>query len=270
MAAAGGWAAKIMAKPEIKVYPDAQELARAAAQHFAEGAVRAVQRQGHFSVALSGGSTPRAIYALLGGDAYTGLDWSRIHIFWGDERCVPPDHPDSNYRMARESLLDHIAIPKHNIHRIKGEVRPENAGREYDHELRTFFARKGWSADFLGTQTAALRGFQTFDLILLGLGDDGHTASLFPGAPALEVTDRWAIAVDHAQPPPPLVARVSLTLPVINAAAQVTFIVSGGGKTRRLNQVLAPPQSSEPPLPAQLIQPGEGRLLWLVDKDTRG
>ncbi|MEW5871241.1 MAG: 6-phosphogluconolactonase [Chloroflexota bacterium] len=240
---------------EKLVYPDAQSLARATADHFVTQARRAIQQRGRFSVALAGGSTPKAAYTLLTHPEYSSqLAWQQIHIFWGDERCVPPDHLDSNYRMAWEALLRHVPLPPQNIHRMPGELPPHQAAEAYQVELSGFFAFP-----------ASARQHQTFDLVLLGLGPDGHTASLFPGSPALEQTDRWVTAVEHRHPPAPLVDRLTLTLPAINAAAQIVFLVSGAGKAGILAQVLAPPQG-EPRLPAQRVQPASGELLWLLDE----
>jgi 6-phosphogluconolactonase len=230
---------------EIRTYPDAASLARAAAKHFVTLATAAIAARGRFAVALSGGSTPRATYALLASDEFTTrVDWPRVHVFWGDERCVPPDHPDSNYRMAREALLDKIPIPTENVHRIRGELAPDEAAAAYQAELEAVLGAGG-----------------RFDLILLGMGGDGHTASLFRGAAALHEGARWVVAhyVDK------LAAwRVTLTPAAINAAAQVTFVVSGAGKAERLREVLARPYQPDV-LPAQIVRPTDGRLLWLVD-----
>ena len=239
---------------EIQVYPDRDRLALATAEHFARSAAQHTAERGRFSVALAGGSTPKAAYALLASQDFAYLDWRRIHVFWGDERCVSPDHPDSNYRMARQALLDHVSIPAENVHRLQGEIPPKLAAADYEQELYAFFAPK----DALIPQP------RTFDLVLLGMGDDGHTASLFPGSPGLQTTDHWVVAVEHNNPPPPLVTRLSLTLPAINAADQVIFLVAGAKKAVRLKQVLMP-ESGEPSLPAQLVQPISGQLNWLID-----
>ncbi len=254
------------APPKVIVYPDSARLARAAAEHFVEQAARAIRQSGRFSVALAGGSTPKAAYALLASQTYANhLDWEHIHIFWGDERCVPPDHPHSNYRMAWETLLQHVPIPAENIQRMPGELPPEQAVAEYEGALAKFFnGRKGHDRLDHSYPPSTIHVSQSFDLVLLGLGEDGHTASLFPGSPALQVTERWVTVVEHHQPPPPLVDRLSLTLPAINAAAQVTFLVSGADKAARLAQVLSP-ADVQPPLPAQLVRPASGNLLWLVD-----
>lgn len=236
---------------EIRTYPDADHLARAAAEHFATLAAEAIAARGQFTVALSGGSTPRAAYALLAAEE---VDWPRVHVFWGDERCVPPDHLDSNYRLAREALLDKVPIPAENIHCIRGEINPEEAAADYERTLRSFFARHPEEPT------------PCFDLILLGMGEDGHTASLFPGTAALNEQTRWVVAhyVDKLR-----AWRVTLTPVVINAAAHVTFIVSGAGKAERLREVLTGPYRPDT-LPSQIVRPTDGRLLWLTDAAVAG
>ena len=243
----------------IKVYPNTIHLARAAAQHFMEVASCALLDRGRFCVALSGGSTPKGAYAMLAG---VPLDWGHIHIFWSDERCVPADHPDSNYRMAQAAFLERVDIPPENIHRMPGERQPEQAAASYEAELRAFFTPE--------SESSAPQDPPVFDLIWLGLGEDGHVASLFPGTPAVQERQHWVVAVEHRQPPAPAIDRISLTLPVINAARQVTFLVSGARKTARLEQVLTPQGNNDEPLPAKLVQPENGSLLWLVDEDARG
>jgi len=196
-------------------------------------------------VALSGGSTPRATYTLLASDEFAArVDWPRVHVLWGDERCVPPDHPESNYRMARETLLDKIPIPAENVYRIRGELPPDQAATAYQAELEAILGTIG-----------------RFDLILLGMGEDGHTASLFPGTAAIHEQTRWVVAhyVDKLS-----AWRVTLTPVVINAAARVTFLVSGAGKAERLREVLDGPHQPDV-LPAQIVRPTGGRLLWLAD-----
>lgn len=232
---------------KMVILTDVNALARAAVDIFVEQAQSALRAKGRFAVALSGGSTPRAVYKLL---ADAPLAWENIHLFWGDERCVPPDHADSNFRMTTESLLMRVHIPPENVHRIQGELAPELAAARYEQELRAFFG-----------------DVPRFDLILLGLGDDGHTASLFPESPALHERTRWAAAVAHETPPPPLVPRVTLTLSVLNAARQVVFLVSGGGKAARLAEVLRASMAS-PSLPASMIQPDNGEILWLIDQSA--
>lgn len=235
---------------EIKVFPDPAALCVSAAELIITLAAETIAAQGQFSIALSGGSTPRALFVLLAQAEYTRrIPWPDVHIFWGDERCVPGDHADSNYRMAREALLDHVSIPAENIHRVRGELLPADAAHDYERNLRAFFATE--------SQPALPR----FDLILLGMGDDGHTASLFPHTTALNERDRWVIEnrVEKLN-----AWRITLTAPVINAAANVLFLITGEGKAAVLREVLhGPPQ---PDLyPSQRIHPTDGRLIWLVD-----
>ncbi|HMH56901.1 MAG TPA: 6-phosphogluconolactonase, partial [Gemmatimonadales bacterium] len=204
-----------------------------------------ISSRGRFTLALAGGSTPRAAYSRLAtGDwqLATG-DWRLFHILWGDERCVPPDDLRSNYRMAKEALLDRVPIPADQIHRIRGEDDPEKAAADYERELR------------------ALLGSDGLDLVLLGLGEDGHTASLFPGQAAVHETTRWVVAVPA---PDATMWRITLTPAVLNAARNVTFVVSGANKAARLQQVLQGPFAPDI-LPAQAIRPVQGRLSWMVD-----
>jgi 6-phosphogluconolactonase len=241
----------------VEIHSDTERLARAAADHFATLARKAMATRGRFAVALAGGSTPQAMYALLAtGEFATRVAWSGVHVFWGDERCVPPDHPDSNYRMAREALLDHVPISTGNVHRISGELEPTRAATEYERALRAFFAPLPGEGEAEDEAPMA-----RFDLILLGMGDDGHTASLFPGTAAIDEQTRWVVAqyVEKLD-----AWRVTLTPIVINAAANVTFVVSGSGKAERLRQVLTGPYQPHV-LPTQIVNPDHGRLRWLVD-----
>ena len=243
-------------KAEVRVFDDGLALAQAAAGLVVASAQEAIAARRIFRLALSGGSTPRSMHRILRQpDHASQIDWSLVQIFWGDERCVPPDDPDSNYRMAAETLLNHVPVPKSNIHRMRGELPPQQAADDYQSQLANQF---GLTPDKTG------QPFPVFDLILLGLGTDGHTASLFPGSDALEEQQRWVRAVPHDQPPEPLVPRVTITLPVIQSARQVVFLVSGQDKASRLAEVLSPPGSE--PLPAQLAKPFEGTLIWLVDR----
>ncbi len=232
---------------EITVVADADSLADAAAQYFVERAREAIAQHGRFAVALSGGSTPRAMFArLAAAPMRDAVDWPRVHVFWGDERMVGPEDEASNFRMARETLLDAVSLPAANIHRIRGEDRPPLAALACELDLRDFFR----------TPRAPV-----FDLVLLGLGDNGHTASLFPGTAALRETERLAVA-QYVE----VVAqwRVTFTVPLINAAAHIAFLVAGAGKADVLRRVLDGPYDPDV-LPAQLIQPRDGALLWLVD-----
>jgi 6-phosphogluconolactonase len=237
------------------VLPDYSRLMEAAAEHFVKAAVESIDRRGRFSVALSGGSTPLGLYTLLSApELVRSLNWSKTHCFWSDERCVPPDHPDSNYRMAKQVLLDRVPVPEENIHRIPGELGFEKAAAEYEYELLSFF----------DSDNHSLKS-PSFDLILLGMGEDGHTASLFPGSPTLEIQDRWMAGVEHQGPPDPQVNRVSLTFKAINAAHQVIFLVSGERKAETLAMVMYP-DPNLPLLPAARVAPQSGKLLWLVDQ----
>lgn len=228
----------------IRILPDADHLAHAAAEYIAEAAAAT---SGTFTLALSGGSTPKRLYQLLATEAFARrINWPGVHVFWGDERCVPSDDPASNYWLARETLLDHVPIPAANVHRIAGELDPAQAAALYEQHLRAFFGEQ-----------------PRFDALLLGMGSDGHTASLFPHTPALEERERWVVANYYALVLPPW--RVTLTLPVINAAARVMFLVSGADKAETLRRVLENEHSPQD-LPARLVQPVDSELLWLIDE----
>jgi 6-phosphogluconolactonase len=222
---------------------------RAAAERIVSCASAAIAARGRFSWVLSGGNTPQRLYMLLATKDYASrIDWARVHFFWGDERCVPPDHPDSNYRMARESLFDVVKPPPENVHRMHGEREPAQAAEAYAAVLREFFGLPGGVPPH-------------FDLILLGMGDDGHTASLFPGSAALLEEERWVVA-NWAEKLGTW--RLTFTLPVLNAARRVAFLVAGADKAGRLAQLF----SREPggaPLPAQLVRPASGEAEWCVD-----
>lgn len=232
----------------IRVCADPEALSRAAADLFVAEARKALQARGRFAVALSGGGTPHRTYELLGQELYRDLvPWQNTHIFWGDERCVPADDPRNNARMARRTLLDHVPIPSEQIHPMLCVGSPQEAAAEYETLLRSFF-----------------KDAPRFDLVLLGLGENGHTASLFPGTPVLEEQQRWVAEVHVSEE---RLHRLTLTAAAINQAAQVIFLVSGYGKATILREVLEEPQNSRS-LPAQLIAPAEGGLLWLVDRDA--
>jgi 6-phosphogluconolactonase len=221
------------------------ELAQAASDHFIQQAKDAIQARGLFSVALSGGSTPKAMFECLAVPKTAAqLDWEKICVFWGDERCVPPENADSNYRMASETLLEKIPIPPQNIYRISGEMEPGEGALLYEHLLRNHF----WDKSY-------------FDLILLGLGSDGHTASLFPGTAAIHEEQRWVIAHWIAKL---ATWRISLTAPIINLARQVTFLAAGENKAQVLAAVTQGPYQPEV-LPSQIVQPTSGNLTWYID-----
>jgi 6-phosphogluconolactonase len=230
----------------IQVYPDLESLSQAAAELVVETAKQAAAARGRFSLALSGGNTPRRTYELLAGPAFTQrTPWDRFHVFWGDERCVPLDDPRSNARMAREAWLNHVPIPPTQIYPLDCAASPAAAARGYEAGLKKFFAGQP----------------PRLDLVLLGLGDNGHTASLFPGTPVLKEKERWADEVYVAEQD---LYRVTMTAPLLNAAAKVVFLVAGRGKAGVLREVLHGPRDVER-LPAQLIQPTAGELLWLID-----
>jgi 6-phosphogluconolactonase len=230
----------------VRVYGTPEELAEAAAREFAAKAEEAIEERGRFAVVLAGGSTPEAMYGILASDYLGRIDWSRVYVFFGDERNVHPDHEDSNHKMASEMLLDHV--PVGNVHRMLGELSPDEAAEAYEEELRAFF----------GTEEVP-----RFDLILLGIGADGHTASLFPETSALEVHDRWVVA----NPVLGLdTTRITLTVPVINAALAVYFLVAGEDKAEVLREIL---ESDADPraYPARLIQPPGGPV-WMLDQSA--
>ena len=286
---------------EVRVVADAVELTRAAAAEVvaalgASSGSAAAARARFPSVALAGGSTPRALYRLLADPAApfrARIDWQAVHFFWGDERHVPPDHPDSNYRMAREAMLDHVDVPAAHVHRIAAEE-PDaaRAARLYERVLIEAFGLRregGDGAEAAGDADAA-REWPRFDLVLLGLGEEGHTASLFPGSPLLadvELQHSSARAAETGGPQESrrqrprqrrrLAAavwveklatwRITLTPPVLNRAATVIFLVSGAAKAPALAAVLE--GEPRPELyPAQAVAPVDGRLLWLVDRDA--
>jgi len=223
------------------VLPSAAALADAVAARFVAAATEAISSRGQFIVALSGGSTPRGTYLRLGTEALVSkVMWSRVQVLWGDERCVPPDDVESNYRLARETLLDRVPVPAANVHRIHGEDDPATAAAAYE---------------------ATLRALARIDLVLLGLGEDGHTASLFPGGAAVHEQTRWVMA---ARASAGFMWRITLTPAVINAAAEVLFLVSGGAKAGILRRVIEGPRRPQE-LPAQAIAPSNGRVRWCVD-----
>ncbi len=242
-----------MSPPIIRVFPDAEAVSRAAAEEFVRRASDAVAARGRFTVALSGGSTPKRLYELLAEPALRSqADWNRVDFFWGDERCLPPDHAESNYHAAREAMLSRLPIPAGRVHRMEAE-RPDRdaAARDYQAVIAKTFGR-----DDAGPPPA-------FDLILLGMGPDGHTASLFPHNPTLGETARWVVAVHDAPKPPP--DRMTLTYPILNAAYEVLFLVAGADKAAVLAEVLEGPAAPER-LPSQNVRPDNGRLVWFVDR----
>jgi len=239
--------------PIITISADFESWVTDVTDFIAELAITAIAEHGSFTFAFSGGNTPRHVYERLASEYYSDrIDWSKVQVFFGDERCVPPKDPRSNYHMARTTLCDHVPIPAANVHRIRGEDQPEQAAEEYAEELgRTFGddARKGGSPA------------SGFDLVLLGMGDNGHTASIFPGLAAVTESVHWVMAqyVEVVG-----MWRVTLTPLILNAAHHVAFLVAGADKAEMLSKVLEGPYQPVV-LPAQIIKPTHGELHWLVD-----
>ncbi len=234
------------------VWPNAADLALASARNIAEKVVAAVARRGVARLAISGGSTPQAAFKLLADPAHAfaqTIPWNKLEIFWVDERCVPPDNPESNYGVCKKLLLDHVAIPPANVHRMEGELDPEEAASRYESVLRNTLKLEGAEAP-------------AFDLLLLGMGDDGHTASLFPHTEGLSQFGRLCIP-NHV--PQKDTWRLTLTSPVINQAAEVVFEIGGAAKTAIVAEVLTGPRDPER-LPSQMIRPVNGRLLMQLDE----
>lgn len=237
-----------MSEPAIRIFPNLDGLSHAVAARFAELTRQRAREGKNFSVALSGGETPQALYGLLAGKEFS-VPWERVHLFQVDERCVPPDHQESNYGMIREALLSRVPAAAPNFHRMEAESSDlEKAARDYQEVVARELAspKDQWAR---------------FDLILLGMGPDGHTASLFPGTPALSEKSRWVT--------PNFVAklgthRLTLTYPVLNAAVEVIFMVSGARKAGTLREVLEGPPRPEQ-FPSQAVRPEDGRLEWYVD-----
>jgi 6-phosphogluconolactonase len=246
---------------EINVYHDADELSGAVAERVANAAAEAIAAHGRFVVAVAGGSTPRGVYERLASPGFAdGIDWPHVHVFWGDERCVPPDDLQSNFGMVRDALLSTVPVPESNVHRIEGELGADEAAARYERTLHAFFVRES-----AGNAPAAR---PRFDLVVLGVGEDGHTASLFPGDPALNEEDRWVVAVG-APDVDPRVDRVTLTLPVINAAERVYFVVTGPMKQNVCRSILDSPSASRVLYPAAMVRP-EGELVWFLDRAAAG
>jgi 6-phosphogluconolactonase len=237
-------------KPELRVFKDLEELSDAAAKKFVKQAEQSIAERDRFLVALNGGGTPTRLFQLLATDYRGKVEWNKVHIFWGDERCVPPDDPGSSYGQARDILLSHVPIPEASIHRIKGELGPAEASKDYALTL------KGFASPPLD--------WPRFDLAYLGMGEDGHTASLFPGSP-LDVTEPAMPVTASYQDRPS--NRVTLTPLVFNSAQVIVFMATGEKKAIPLAEVLSDRYNPEL-YPAQRIDPKDGRLIWLVDEDA--
>ncbi len=241
-------------KIEYVVEPDAAALARRTAQHFVEVVEQAASRRGRARIAISGGSTPKAAFQLLAdpGQAwFKQMPWDKLEIYWVDERTVPPDHPDSNYRMTREALLDHVPLEPEQVHRMEGELEPEVAAARYESLLRNNFRLEGAESP-------------RFDLIALGMGDDGHTASIFPHTEAIHTLGRLVTA---NRVPQMDTWRITLTWPVINQGSSVFFLIGGKNKAELVKEVFTGPRDPER-LPSQLIWPSSGILTLILDKDA--
>jgi 6-phosphogluconolactonase len=241
----------VTSSAEIRVLTTPQELFAAAAEEVIRATTEAVSKRGRFTIALSGGSTPKSLFNLLATNARTSLPWDQMFFFWSDERHVPPTDPDSNYRMADEAMLSKIPVAAANIFRVPAE-NPDAAAaaQAYDLTLQKFFQSEPG-------------GFPRFDLILLGLGPDGHTASLFPETAALEEKSRLVVAnwVEKFK-----TDRITFTLPLLNAARSVAFLVSGTDKAPALHAVLEDAAAPATHYPAKLVHPGHGKLTWFLDK----
>ncbi|UCH19839.1 MAG: 6-phosphogluconolactonase [Deltaproteobacteria bacterium] len=235
-------------KPEVIIETDDIQLAKRGAEIFCRQALDRVKKSGQFSVAVSGGSTPRAMHRMLSQRPYLDtIPWQQINVFWVDERMVPVDHPASNFGAARSDWLEKVPIPAGQIHPMPGQVQPEKGASQYQKELAFFF--KDQKGDY-----------PVFDLIFLGIGTDGHTASLFPDAQASLTTEKWVISVKVGNPD---VHRITLTYPVLNHVRCICFMVSGNKKAPILKTVFENPKAN---LPAQKIKPLRGKLLWLLDE----
>ena len=245
------------AAARVVILPDPSALAQAAAEHIAAAAVAAVAARGRFVVALSGGGTPRPVYERLAGEYRERVPWTRTTVLFCDERCVPPGDPASNYGMVARALLDHVPVPPEQVHRIAGEREPEWAAREYERALR-------------GALGAPRRPTALLDLALLGVGTDGHTASLFPGRSALDERERWVVATE-APASAPVRARITLTFPLLARARDACFLCVGVEKRAVAQRILGAPAEPEgaAPCPAARVR-GIERTLWLLDQAAGG
>lgn len=237
----------------IAVYPDTNTLSQQAAQFIVRLANESIVTRGRFSIALSGGSTPKVLYGLLGSEPYRDqIDWSKVDIFWSDERCVPPDSADSNYRMAREVLLSRVPLSPQQVHRMPADQPDRDAAAQaYTHEMRQSF----------GTGD-----IPHFDLIQLGMGPEGHTASLFPHQSSLHEQQRLVMYVNVPKPPPP---RLTFTPPILNAARHVLFLVTGAEKADAVQAVLEGDYNPEE-YPTQIVRPASGEVVWMLDEAAAG
>jgi 6-phosphogluconolactonase len=233
----------------IAIYPDVDTLSQQAAQYVVRIASESIADRGRFTIALSGGTTPRKLYGLLGSEPYSSqIDWKLVHIFWGDERCVPPDNPDSNYSMAKEVLLSKIPIPALQVHRMPAD-QPDRETASYAYTIEM-------------QHTFGTNGMPGFDLIQLGMGPEGHTVSLFPHQASLHEKQRLVIPVSVPKPPPD---RLTFTPPLLNAARNILFLVTGSDKADALQAVLEGEYQPEE-YPAQIVHPPNGEVVWMLDR----
>lgn len=238
-----------MADFQKTIFQSKAQISKAAADLFVNKSKSSIQEKGQFVVSLSGGSTPKVLFELLATEPYSSqIEWAKVHLFWGDERCVSPDHADSNYRMTRLALLDHIPIPATNVNRIKGELSPENAAADYNVVLKEFFGDESY----------------VFDLCFLGMGDDGHTASIFPETSAVQLKGQKAKEVYVEK----LSAwRITLSADILNSSKWIVFLVAGSGKAEALKEVFV--GEFNPSLyPSQLIRSAENQVEWYLDNQA--
>jgi 6-phosphogluconolactonase len=237
-------------KPDIRIFKSLKEISRCAAALFVEQSARAIEERGRFLVVLNGGGTPEETFHLLATGFREKVDWNHVHVFWGDERCVPASDPENSYGQARGLLLQHVPLPEANVHRVEGELSPAEAAKDYRMVLKKF--------------ASPPLDWPRFDLVFLGMGEDGHTASLFPGSP-IEVSEPVLPVTGHYQGRP--AQRITLTPPVFNSARMVVFMLAGEKKAATLAEVLSDRYNPEL-YPAQRVDPKDGKLIWLVDEDA--
>lgn len=231
------------------LFNDSNELAEQLARDFKQAVSEKAASGGSLTVALSGGHTPKTFFEVLADQYRDSIEWDKVVFFWGDERCVPPDNDESNFKMTNGALLSKIVIPEENVHRVKGEDPPHNEALRYEQEIREFIPSGG-------------NGFPRFDWIFLGMGPDGHTASLFPGAPTLEEREKICVVATH---PETGQKRISVTFPVLNNAKRVSFLVAGDSKAPVLKEIME--SGGKPlPYPASMVSPTDGVLEWYLDK----
>lgn len=234
---------------KIEVLPNLEAISHCAASFFVSASKNSIATKKRFAVTISGGLTPRRLYMLLGSENYRDqVDWRHVHFFWAGERCVPKDHEESNFKITLDTLLSRVSIPDGNIHRIRGEEDPEKAASDYEEDIRKFFG---------------MSGIPMFDLVILGMGEDGHTASLFPGSKLLKETIRLAVPVYL---PKPTWNRITLTFPILNNATQILFLVAGRSKASILSEILGDREKKR--FPVGLINPVHGYMTWLIDQEA--